>query len=45
MVDASLEGEVEAKHESVSRLNFSIDVVLPHDKDQRSRVGMVRRPQ
>ncbi|WP_226688843.1 PBECR2 nuclease fold domain-containing protein [Ruegeria arenilitoris] len=42
VVDASLGGKAGTKNESVSRLTFSIDVVLPHDKDQRSRVGKVK---
>ena len=42
VIEASLAGGGEVKNESVSRLTFSIDVVLPHDITQASRVGRVR---
>ncbi|WP_186393571.1 MULTISPECIES: trypco2 family protein [unclassified Pannonibacter] len=42
VIEASIEGEGTTKNESVSRLTFSIDVVLPHDKKQNERVGLVK---
>ena len=42
VVEASLGGTSETASETVSRLTFSLDVVLPHDKDQAERVGRVR---
>ena len=44
VVEAKLGGGVESKNESVSRLSFSVDVVLPSDKDQIKRIGKVRQP-
>ncbi len=44
VVEAKLGGGVESKNESVSRLTFSLDVVLPSDSSQGDRVGKVRRP-
>lgn len=44
VIDASIGGGVDLKNESVSRLTFSVDVVLPHDKDQQARVGLVKKP-
>lgn len=43
VVEASLGGKGEKTSQSVSRLSFSIDVVLPHDRDQKTRIGMVQR--
>lgn len=43
VVEASLGGKGEVSSESVSRLSFSIDVVLPHDTDQKRRIGLVQR--
>ena len=42
VVEASLGGEGEMSSESVSRLSFAIDVVLPHDAKQKERVGKVQ---
>ncbi|MCH2093827.1 MAG: hypothetical protein MK160_01810 [Rhodobacteraceae bacterium] len=43
VVEASLGGTGEMRSESVSRLSFSIDVVLPHDPKQLERIGKVQR--
>lgn len=43
VVEASLGGKGEMSSESVSRLSFTIDVVLPHDPNQKDRVGKVQR--
>ncbi len=43
VVEASLGGKGEMSSESVSRLSFSIDVVLPHDPAQKERIGKVQR--
>ncbi|WP_372893760.1 hypothetical protein [Rhodosalinus sp.] len=43
VVEASLGGKGEMSSESVSRLSFSIDVVLPHDQKQKDRIGKVQR--
>lgn len=43
VVEASLGGKGEMSSESVSRLSFSIDVVLPHDPAQKDRIGKVQR--
>lgn len=43
VVEASLGGKGEMSSENVSRLSFSIDVVLPHDVKQKERVGIVQR--
>lgn len=42
VVEASLGGKGEATNETVSRLTFSLDVVLPHDAKQSERVGKVK---
>ncbi|WP_417524993.1 trypco2 family protein [Marinovum sp.] len=42
VVEASLGGKGEATNETVSRLTFSLDVVLPHDTEQAERIGKVR---
>lgn len=42
VVEANLGGEGELKNETVSRLTFSLDVVLPHDSSQAKRVGKVK---
>ncbi|WP_206188308.1 hypothetical protein [Parasedimentitalea denitrificans] len=39
---ASVDGKTVAKTESVSRLSFDVDVVFPHDKDQKDRAGLVQ---
>ena len=44
VVEAKLSGDAESRNESVSRLTFSLDVVLPSDPSQEDRVGKVRRP-
>jgi hypothetical protein len=44
VIEASLGGDAESKNETVSRLTFSIEVVLPHDRSQADRVGLVRAP-
>lgn len=44
VVEASIDGKGEVSSETVSRLSFSIDVVLPHDEEQKTRVGLVARP-
>ena len=44
VVEAKLGGGVESKNESVSRLTFSLDVVLPSDPSQDDRVGIVKNP-
>lgn len=44
VVQASLGGKKTSKSEVISRLSFSLDVVLPHTRDQRERVGKVRLP-
>lgn len=43
VVEASLGGSGEMSSESVSRLSFTIDVVLPHDPTQKERVGKVQK--
>ena len=43
VVEASLGGKGELSSERVSRLSFSLDVVLPHDVTQKDRVGLVQR--
>ncbi len=45
VVEANLGGDLSAKHESISRLTFSIDVVLPFDENQADRIGKVRSPE
>lgn len=42
VVEASLGGKGEASNETVSRLTFSLDVVLPHDAKQSERIGKVK---
>lgn len=42
VVEASLGGDAEARNSTVSRLTFSLDVVLPHDKNQAERLGKVK---
>lgn len=42
VVKASLGGDAEARNSTVSRLTFSLDVVLPHDKNQAKRLGKVK---
>lgn len=42
VVEASLGGKGETTNETVSRLTFSLDVVLPHDAKQFERIGMVK---
>ena len=42
VVEASLGGDIEARNSTVSRLTFSLDVVLPHDKNQAARLGKVK---
>lgn len=42
VVEASIGGEGEIRNETVSRLTFSLDVVLPHDNEQSSRLGKVK---
>ncbi len=37
VVEASIDGKKEIHNETVSRLTFSLDVVLPHDPEQRNR--------
>ena len=44
VVEANIGGGIEQKSESISRLTFSIDVVLPSDKRQEDRVGKVKSP-
>ena len=44
VVEAKLGGGIENQNESVSRLTFSLDVVLPSDPSQDGRVGKVKRP-
>lgn len=44
VVEAKLGGSVESKNESVSRLTFALDVVLPSDPSQDDRIGPVKRP-
>lgn len=44
VVEAKLGGSVESKNESVSRLTFELDVVLPSDQSQDARLGPVRKP-
>ena len=44
VVEASLDGGEDNKSESVSRLTFSLDVVLPSDSSQTKRLGKVRKP-
>ena len=44
VVEASLGAEKKATNETVSRLTFSIDVVLPSDPKQELRLGLVKRP-
>lgn len=43
VVEASIGGKGEMSSQSVSRLSFSIDVVLPHDPNQKDRIGKVQR--
>lgn len=42
VVEASVGTEGKLRSETVSRLTFSLDVVLPHDKDQATRMGKVK---
>lgn len=42
VVEASVGGEGKMRSETVSRLTFSLDVVLPHDPSQAARVGKVK---
>jgi hypothetical protein len=44
VVEAWIGSESEASNKTVSRLTFSIDVVLPHDPNQFERAGTVRSP-
>ena len=44
VVEAKLGGNVETKNENISRLTFSIDVVLPSDPNQDKRLGKVKGP-
>ena len=44
VVEASVGGKGEVKNESVSRLSFSVDIVLPHDAKQKDRIGVVQSP-
>ncbi|MCK5932975.1 MAG: hypothetical protein KAG89_12475 [Fulvimarina manganoxydans] len=44
VVEASIDSKVHEQNKSVSRLTFSIDVVLPHDKKQNERAGSIRSP-
>lgn len=44
VIEAKLGGGAESQNESVSRLTFSLDVVLPSDSSQDDRVGKVRVP-
>lgn len=44
VVDASLGGKVSHANESISRLSFSIDVVLPYDQFQFARTPFVEDP-
>lgn len=44
VVEAKLGGGVKSKNESVSRLTFSLDVVLPSDSTQGDRIGKVKSP-
>lgn len=42
VIEASIGGEGKIRSETVSRLTFSLDVVLPHDKNQAERTGKVK---
>ncbi|MEN9059984.1 hypothetical protein [Ponticoccus litoralis] len=42
VVEASVGGDAKLRSETVSRLTFSIDVVLPHDPMQADRIGAVK---
>ncbi|MEL7100670.1 MAG: hypothetical protein AAGM84_17730 [Pseudomonadota bacterium] len=42
VVEAKLGAAAETSNQTVSRLTFSVDVVLPHDSSQLDRVGKVQ---
>jgi hypothetical protein len=44
VVEASLGGKGKMSSETISRLSFSLDIVLPQDDMQIERVGVVQRP-
>ncbi|MEQ8902264.1 MAG: trypco2 family protein [Roseovarius sp.] len=44
VVEASIGGGESSTNESVSRLTFSLDVVLPSDAAQEFRIGKVKKP-